>query len=473
MLRRFSTNFVIFSILVDGAAVFAALKLMSRFRILMNQLPFIATIPGAVQYPLWLDIVFPLVWVAILAAFSIYDAKRNFKAVDELTALSNAAFVAAISQAGILFLTFREFSRALFLLVVLCAYVLCILWRLVFRLIFRMRKETLNQRQRVLVVGFSPEIVIIEKKLLASLSTNLEQVELLDMNSQDGFHEERPEGAKKVGELVRDEVRRVNATDVIIAFPRRESGWIGAIASCLEDLPLGVWVAMDYVDLSLGRTYVENMAGIPLVGLRAPALDDYSRVIKRGLDIILSLFALLLFSPLLLLAGLLVLVDSGKPVFFRQKRVGENGRIFSMLKFRTMVKEAETLRGQVERVDENGNLIHKTRNDPRVTTVGRFLRRFSLDELPQLINVIKGEMSLVGPRPELPYLVENYEHWQRKRLAVPPGITGWWQVKGRSDRMMHLHTEDDIYYVENYSIWLDFRILIRTIWVVIFGKGAY
>lgn len=473
MLRRFSTNFVIFSIMLDSAAVFAALKLMSRLRIALNQLPFIAEITGSIQYPLWLNVIFPLIWVAILAAFSIYDAKKNFKVVDELTALSSAVFIAAISQAGILYLTFREFSRALFLLVVFCAYLLCVLWRLVFRLVFRMRKETLNQGQKVLIVGFSPEIQDIKKKLLGSESTNLERVDILDMATQTAFHEETPEHSRETGQLVRDEIKRVHATDVIIAFPRRESGWIGAIASSLENLSLGVWVAMDYVDLSLGSTYVENLAGLPLVGLRAPALDDYSRVVKRGLDIGISFIALIVFLPLFLLAGLLVLIDGGWPIFFSQKRVGENGRIFTMIKFRTMVKNAEKLRGQIERVDESGNLIHKSKDDSRITKAGRFLRRFSLDELPQLINVVKGEMSLVGPRPELPYLVENYEHWQRKRLTVPPGMTGWWQVKGRSDRMMHLHTEDDIYYVENYSIWLDLRILIRTIWVVIFGKGAY
>jgi lipopolysaccharide/colanic/teichoic acid biosynthesis glycosyltransferase len=138
-----------------------------------------------------------------------------------------------------------------------------------------------------------------------------------------------------------------------------------------------------------------------------------------------------------------------------------------------MVPDAENMRHLVERVDANGDINHKSPDDPRVTRLGRILRHLSLDELPQLINVIKGEMSMVGPRPELPYLVENYKHWQRRRLTVPPGITGWWQINGRSERAMHLHTEDDIYYVENYSIWLDLRILIRTIWVVLIGKGSY
>jgi len=127
----------------------------------------------------------------------------------------------------------------------------------------------------------------------------------------------------------------------------------------------------------------------------------------------------------------------------------------------------------VEKRDVCGNLIHKAKDDPRITRVGRLLRRFSLDELPQLFNVLTGTMSLVGPRPEIPYLVEVYEPWQRKRFEVLPGITGWWQVNSRGDKPMHFHIEDDLYYIQNYSIWLDLKIILQTIWVVLIGKGAY
>jgi lipopolysaccharide/colanic/teichoic acid biosynthesis glycosyltransferase len=143
-----------------------------------------------------------------------------------------------------------------------------------------------------------------------------------------------------------------------------------------------------------------------------------------------------------------------------------------MYKFRTMITDADKRAKEMAVLTEQG-LIHKQRNDPRVTRVGAFLRKTSLDELPQLFNVLKGDMSIVGPRPELPWIVERYRAWQYRRLLVPQGITGWWQVHGRSDRVLHLHTQDDIFYVRNYSIWLDIKILLMTIKVVFTGRGAF
>ncbi len=194
---------------------------------------------------------------------------------------------------------------------------------------------------------------------------------------------------------------------------------------------------------------------------------------KRVFDLLFGLLALIPAIPLMALSALMVYLEDGPRILFRQKRVGKDGQLFEIFKIRTMVKNAEQMQSQVEKRDLAGNLIHKTRDDPRVTRVGRVLRRFSLDELPQLFNVLAGTMSLVGPRPEILYLAEKYEPWQRKRLDVLPGMTGWWQVNGRSDKPMHLHIEDDLYYMQNYSIWLDIFILVRTVWVVLIGKGSY
>jgi exopolysaccharide biosynthesis polyprenyl glycosylphosphotransferase len=213
---------------------------------------------------------------------------------------------------------------------------------------------------------------------------------------------------------------------------------------------------------------------MPLIGLRDPAIDGINRAVKRVFDLVLASGLLLVFSPWFVILAVAIKLDSPRgPVLFKQDRVGENGEIFRMYKFRSMVPDAEQRQGEVIEYTPDGQVIHKHANDPRITRVGTLLRRTSLDELPQLFNVLKGEMSLVGPRPELPWLVERYEAWQRKRFAVPPGMTGWWQVSGRSDRMMHLHTEDDLYYIQNYSPLLDLQIIWKTWGAVLRKSGAY
>jgi len=182
---------------------------------------------------------------------------------------------------------------------------------------------------------------------------------------------------------------------------------------------------------------------------------------------------LLISLPVMAVIAVFIKLDSPGPVIFKQQRVGENGRLFNMYKFRTMEPDAEAHHSDLIQTTPEGQIIHKFYDDPRVTQVGRYLRQLSLDELPQLINILKGDMSLVGPRPELPWLVETYEPWQRKRFEVPQGLTGWWQINGRADRLMHENTEEDLYYIKNYSLWLDIQILWRTLKAVIDRRGAF
>jgi exopolysaccharide biosynthesis polyprenyl glycosylphosphotransferase len=221
------------------------------------------------------------------------------------------------------------------------------------------------------------------------------------------------------------------------------------------------------------RSAVENFGGMPLVTLKEPALDPLQRLTKRIFDICVGVVMLIIALPVMSILAVAIKLDSSGPIIFRQERIGENGRIFKMYKFRSMVKDAETRQQEVIQTTADNKIIHKSDNDPRITRIGHFLRRTSLDELPQLFNILKGDMSLVGPRPELPWLVDKYESWQRKRFEVPQGLTGWWQVNGRSDKPMHLHTEDDLYYIKHYSLWFDLEILWRTVITVINRRGAF
>lgn len=470
MLRRFSADFALFSIALDFFLVLTSLLLSSSLRVYFSFLPFVKDIEAPVQMPWLLYLLFPAIWVGILLSFSVYDSRRNLRLAAELGSLTLGCLLATISIAGVLYLTFREVSRFLFLFFAILSFGLLVFWRLVLRYGLRWNILGRSYRRRLLILGAGKAGRSLLSQMLNQPDLGIRLIGFLDDDPQ-----------KQAGELdvlgpldvARDVIRQNHVDDVVIALPRSAYVRLNQVASELHDMAVRVWVIPDYFSLAMHRATVEEFAGIPMLDLRAPALSEYQRMIKRAFDLALSLLLLPFFIPIVGLIALAIWLDNPGPVFFRQRRVGENGRLFEMIKFRTMVVEADALRHLVEHFDDQGRLIHKVRDDPRVTPIGRFLRKTSLDELPQLINVLKGEMSLVGPRPELPYLVEKYESWQRKRFAVPQGVTGWWQVNGRSDKPMHLHTEDDLYYVQHYSIWLDLKILLMTAGVVLRGKGAY
>jgi exopolysaccharide biosynthesis polyprenyl glycosylphosphotransferase len=232
-------------------------------------------------------------------------------------------------------------------------------------------------------------------------------------------------------------------------------------------------VVPDLFQMSLSQVNVDDLGGVPLIGVREVRFERGALLAKRAMDVVGAAVALVVGAPLIALIGLGIRLDSPGPVFFHQTRVGAGGKPFVMHKFRSMRQGAEAELERVRHLDETDGPIFKIHNDPRLTRMGRLLRRASLDELPQLWNVLRGEMSLIGPRPPLPDEVALYLEWHKKRLEVRPGLTGMWQVSGRSllsfDEMVLL----DLYYIENWSLWLDFKILLRTAPQVLRGNGAY
>jgi exopolysaccharide biosynthesis polyprenyl glycosylphosphotransferase len=260
---------------------------------------------------------------------------------------------------------------------------------------------------------------------------------------------------------------------VVIALPQHTYPQFFRLLDDLKTVSARVRIVPDYIKTTLLRTKAEEFAGIPMITVLQPTLAPFERQVKRAFDLVVGIITLILISPLLALIAIAIRLDSPGPIIFKQQRVGENGRLFWMYKFRSMVRDAEQQQAKAIRVRDDGQILHKHPNDPRVTRVGRLIRRTSLDELPQIFNVLKGEMSLVGPRPELPWLVERYEPWQWQRFHVPQGITGWWQVNGRSDKPMHLYTDEDLFYIQHYSLLLDIQILWRTIGAVLKSRGAY
>ncbi|WP_104063754.1 sugar transferase [Arthrobacter sp. 4R501] len=236
---------------------------------------------------------------------------------------------------------------------------------------------------------------------------------------------------------------------------------------------IGLIMAPALTDIAGPRIHTQQVAGLPLIHVTTPTLEAGQRVAKRLFDLFAASILLLLAAPAMVLVAALIRLDSTGPVFFRQERVGMEGNHFHMLKFRSMVLDAEARLTELARKNEGSGPLFKMKNDPRVTRIGGLLRRFSVDELPQLLNVLSGSMSLVGPRPPLPREVEAYESDVRRRLLVKPGLTGLWQVSGRSNLSWQDSVRLDLYYVENWSLAGDLVIILRTVRAVFGSTGAY
>jgi exopolysaccharide biosynthesis polyprenyl glycosylphosphotransferase len=268
-------------------------------------------------------------------------------------------------------------------------------------------------------------------------------------------------------------IRTMQVDEVIIALPSEMNKYAIQSVKLCEHLGASFKLIPDMYELNLSRIDMENIEGIPLLGIKQVSLNTPQRIITRLIDISISLLGLIIGSPLYLLIALAVKFGSPGSIVYKQERVGLNGKHFSMFKFRSMYSDAEQRLAQLLSLNEAQGPIFKMKSDPRRTPVGRVLRRTSLDELPQLLNILKGEMSLVGPRPPLPSEVAQYEEWQKVRLAIKPGLTGLWQVRGRSNISFEEGVLMDIYYIENWSLRLYIQTLLRTIPAVIFSRGAY
>ncbi|MCL4803464.1 MAG: sugar transferase [Anaerolineae bacterium] len=471
MLRRFGVNYAIFSMATDIILTCLALFLAER---LIHFIPqHLTNVRGQVFVFPHVYLVISVLWGITFLVLSVYDPKKIYRAIDEFQIVTLATVASALLFAGLLFLTKRDFSRWVFVIFVTLDMVFLLGWRILARIVFRVGRMPVADRQ-VLIVGSG--------EAGQRVGQMIQEYRAMGLNLT-GFLGDAPENESNPDEFVihvlgrvedvREVVKEQSIHDVVIALPQREYAQINELVLALHDLPVQVRVVPDYFSLALYRATVEDFGGLPMINLRDPALNEVQRLVKRIFDLVIAGTLIAILALPMALITLLIKLDSPGTTFFRQQRVGENGRLFSMYKFRSMIPDADKLIDEMTEISEDGHLLFKKENDPRVTRVGRFLRHTSMDELPQLFNVIKGDMSLVGPRPELPWLVGQYEPWQHKRLAVPQGMTGWWQINGRADKPLHLHTEEDLYYVQNYSLWMDIYILFKTPWVVVRGKGAY
>jgi exopolysaccharide biosynthesis polyprenyl glycosylphosphotransferase len=475
MIKRFGLNFTLFLLLCDLLLTAVVLYLARQLRVAIDLGVDVGPEGRWLHFKPVLYFIVSAIWLVIFALMSVYDSRRTLRVVDDLQTVAPAIALATLVFAGVAYFFFRDLSRVLFVYFFFLDLFFLSLWRVLLRFAWRAwRGAWPRQTRRVLIVGAGQVGYQVGQVLQEHAWTGLELVGYLDDDpTKKGS---RHAGWPVLGALsdVTQVVQNRDVQEVIIALPLQAHQRVKELVAALRRTSTNIRIIPDYFDLAYIKAGVEEFGGMPLVSLREPALDEFQRLAKRVFDLIVGSISLLLAAPVMLLVAVLIRLDSPGPVIFMQERIGENGKRFYMCKFRSMVQDAEKHTDGVILRDEDGKLItYKQYDDPRVTRVGKFIRRTSMDELPQLFNVLKGEMSLVGPRPEMPWVLDEYEPWQYRRFAVPQGMTGWWQVNGRSNKPMHLHTEEDLYYIKNYSLALDLLILWKTIGVVLKRKGAY
>ncbi|ABD10715.1 MULTISPECIES: sugar transferase [Frankia] len=467
-------------VLFDAAAcvVAAGLAYFVRFGDLVD----FGTQPVSSKPYILMTVLLPLAWVLAMSLNRAYESRFLGGGSEEFRRVVNTAarFTAAVAIAS--YATKAEIARSYVLIAFPAATLFSMVGRVVGRgLLHRMRRAG-RCLHRVLVVGAGESAATLVRLAQRDPTSGWAVVGVVLDRSPGRHSHDSPErsgfdllGVPIVGtsETLHTAIRATYATTVAIS-PQMDGETLRRVLWTLEGSDVDVLVSSALTDVTGPRISIRPVAGLPLLHIEEPELTGTRRVMKMVFDRCVAGTIILLFSPLLLGLGLAVRLTSRGPALFKQIRVGRGGEHFTMYKFRSMYVDAEARKAELESRNERAEgLLFKMRDDPRITKVGKFLRKWSLDELPQLFNVLGGTMSLVGPRPPLPSEVARYEDDVHRRLMVKPGLTGLWQISGRSDLEWDESVRLDLRYVENWSLAMDFVILWRTVFAVLRREGAY
>ncbi|MBI2781880.1 MAG: sugar transferase [Chloroflexi bacterium] len=456
MLRRHAIGFRTLLMLADGvlAVLLLAVLSMARFGV-----EWVTHWGPVLAQPAAFAVAYAVVWIAVLWLHGMYRPRARWTVWSEGAAIGRAVVVMALITSSLLFaLRLPDVSRSYLLLMFPAQWLTTIASRLLMRYVLeRLRERGYNLRY-VLVVGAGPRAQAFAAKLEGHRELGLRIRGFVDDHPY-----ELPLKWRNLGKF--EDIERILQDDVVdeVAICLPFSLWdrMNAVAHLAEAVGKIVRVPVDVLEGALSAGRVEELDGTPVYSLVTGPDRMAGLILKRTLDLVVSTVAVVGLSPVFLAIALWIRAREGSPILFRQVRVGLHGRQFQVLKFRTMEPNAEDRYHEL--VDQSDPRAFKLTNDPRITATGHFLRRTSLDELPQLWNVLRGEMSLVGPRPAPPREVLGYDLWHRRRLAMKPGITGLWQVSARRSDDFNDRAELDLSYIDRWSLWLDFKILARTV----------
>ncbi len=416
------------------------------------------------------------IWILMLWTEGLYDLERLSWGSGELSRVARGLALGVVALILVTYvLKLPGLSRAWTLLFWLFATLLVLGGRSIQKLVQRLNHLRGNWLRPTLVVGSNAESSDIIRILKASRAEGLVPVGCLASTSAerlslDWCSDEVP--CLGMARELRQIVESHGIDTVVIASTAFEHDVLARMVEELRDSGVEIHISSGLFEVLSSRVLVREIGGVPLITIKGVSLSRANLLVKRTFDILVASSIVLLGMPVWLVVMGLIKLTPG-PVFYRQQRVGRGGERFGMLKFRSMVIDADARLAELQAANQASGPLFKMKDDPRITPVGKWMRKFSVDEFPQLLNVLKGEMSLVGPRPPLPQEVAQYTERDWRRLEVVPGMTGLWQVSGRSSLTFDEMVRLDIFYIENWSVGLDISLLLRTIPAVLFAKGAY
>jgi exopolysaccharide biosynthesis polyprenyl glycosylphosphotransferase len=434
---------------------------------------FIPNLPP-VQEQLWILPMILLITHVIFFSFGLYEfEKRNFFAKPAWYAIPAAALSGFLS-AAMMYLFKNQLSRVFFVthFTYLAGLVMLMRWGIAHLYRGSQEGRDKNGRHNVLIIGAT----MLASRLVQVMEANPEFdgniIGFIDIDkSATGQMFENKPIIGSIDQL--EEILRRTAVDEAVFCIKQ--GWEGGLDKYFmicEEMGVTVRVVADFFNLMLSRTQLDDYYGVPLLTFQSTPDRTFELFIKRVMDIVVAGVGLIVLMPMFIAFALAIKIYDPGPILFAQERVGLNKRRFQFYKFRTMVVNAEALKEELMQHNELDGPAFKMKNDPRITALGRLLRKYSLDEFPQFWNVLVGDMSLVGPRPPVPKEVEKYDRWQLRRLSMRPGLTCIWQVSGRNDIGFLDWMKMDLFYIDNWSLWTDLKILVQTIPAVIMGRGA-
>lgn len=420
----------------------------------------------------WVVLILP-VWIGLLGKFGIYNDFRTRSLKTTLVIIIKVGVVSFFALSSIIFIQKQQLTSRFFIgLFTITTVLAMIIGKKFLQSILAFAHKRGYNQINLLIVGTGRRAREFIKAIKDNSSWGLNIVGLID--DEHGMFGKKIEGFRVLGRLqdIPFIIRWKVIDRVIFVVPRLWLNRMDEVILACEREGIATSISMDLYDLRIAKIRQTDFNGFPLLEFETFSAKEWQLFLKRTFDIVVAICALILSSPIFLLTALIIKLTSPGPIFFKQVRSGLNGRKFILYKFRSMHVNAEMKKRELEKANEMDGPVFKIKRDPRITKFGRFIRKFSIDELPQLFNVIKGDMSIVGPRPPLPVEVEMYQLWQRRRLSLKPGLTCIWQVSGRNKISFNKWMEMDLQYIDEWSLWLDFKIFIKTFFVVLFGYGA-